>query len=72
MNKESITEFDKLEIAELLEKPTPELIVAIFIKVKQVNGKVRWHDKMIWSGITGGGIVIITALILGIINYCFT
>ena len=30
MSKEDITEFDSLEVSELLEKPTPELIVAVF------------------------------------------
>ena len=66
-----ITEFDKLEISELLEKPTPELIVAIFIKVKQINGKVKWHDKFIWGLISTIGLGIMAALIVGIINYFF-
>ena len=67
-----ITEFDKLEISELLEKPTPELIVAIFIKVKETNGKVRWHEKFIWGLISTIGLGIATAVIIGIINYCFS
>ena len=67
-----ITEFDKLEITELLEKPTPELIVAIFIKVKQTNGKVRWHDWFIKAFMTTLGIGILAAIVIGIINYCFS
>lgn len=71
MSKEDITEFDKLDISELIEKPTPELIVAIFLKVKLINGKVRWHDKFIWGVIGTGGLGIITAIIIGIINFSF-
>lgn len=66
-----ITEFDKLEISELLQQPTPELIVAIFIKVKQTNGKVRWHDKFIWGLISTIGLGIMAAIIIGIINLSF-
>ena len=71
MNKETITEFDKLTIEQLLEKPTTELIVAIFIKVKQQNGKIRWHDKFIWGLISTMGIGIVAAIIIGIINFSF-
>ena len=67
-----ITEFDKLEIAELLEKPTTELIVAIFMKVKQQNGKIKFHDRFIWGLITTMGLGITAAIIIGIINLCFT
>ena len=67
----NITEFDKLEISELLEKPTPELIVAIFIKVKQTNGKVRWHDKFIWGLISTMGLGVVAAIIIGIISFSF-
>ena len=70
-SKENITEFDSLEIAELLEKPSSELIVAIYLKVKQVNGKVRWHDRFIWGLISTMGLGIMAALIVGIINLCF-
>lgn len=66
-----ITEFDKLEISELLEQPTPELIVAIFIKVKQTNGKVKWHDKFIWGLISTIGLSVVAAIIIGIINFSF-
>jgi hypothetical protein len=71
MSKGNITEFDDLEISELLQQPTTELIVAIFIKVKQTNGKVRWHEKFIWGLISTIGLGIAAAVIIGIINYCF-
>ena len=70
-SKDSIKEFDSLEIAELLEKPSSELIVAIYLKVKQLNGKVGWHDKFIWGLISTMGLGIMAALIVGIINLCF-
>jgi len=71
MNKETITEFDKLTIEQLLEKPTPELIVAIFMKVKQQNGKIKFHDRFIWGLITTMGLGIVAAVIIGIINFSF-
>lgn len=71
MNKESITEFDKLTIEQLLEKPTPELIVAIFLKTKQINNTVKWHDWAI-KGIFGTmGLGIMAAIIVGIISLYF-
>lgn len=69
--KSDIKEFDNLSITDLMAVPSKELMIAIFLKIKQVNGKVRLHDKFVWAGITGGGLVIIVAIILGIINFCF-
>lgn len=71
MVKEDITDFDSLEISELLEKPTPELIVAIFLKVKLINGSVQRHEKFIWGIIITMGMSIMTAIIIGIINFSF-
>ena len=69
--KESITEFDKLEIDDLLKKPSKELLVAMFVKIKQQNGKVNFHDKFIWGLISTMGLGVVAALIVGIINICF-
>jgi hypothetical protein len=71
VSEKDITDFDSLTIDQLLEKPTPELIVAIFMKLKLVNGKVNWHDKFIWGLISTMGLGIMAALIIGIINICF-
>ena len=68
MTKETITDFDNLEISELLEQPTPELLVAIYLKVKQINGKVRWHDKFIWGLISTILFSVVVAIVVGIIN----
>ena len=70
--KESITEFDKLEIDDLLKKPSKELLVAMFVKIKQQNGKVNFHDKFIWiflgiliTGFIGGAITFFVFRLIG-------
>ncbi|MDD5013707.1 MAG: hypothetical protein PHW73_01220 [Atribacterota bacterium] len=66
--KPEIEEFDKLSISDLMARPSKELQIAIFIKIKQVNGKVKWHDKFIWGLISTIGLGIMTAIIVGIIG----
>jgi hypothetical protein len=70
MTKENITEFDSLEISDLLKKPSKELLVAMFLKIKEQNGKVKFHDWFIKAFMTTLGIGILAGIVIGIINYC--
>ena len=67
--KPDIEEFDKLGITDLMRAPNKELMIAIFIKVKQQNGKLKWHDKFIWGVISTIGLGITAGIIMGIINF---
>jgi hypothetical protein len=64
----SITEFDKLEINDLLKQPSKELLVCIFIKIKQQNGKVKFHDWVIKGLLGTFTLGIMAAIIIGIIG----
>lgn len=73
--KPEIEEFDRLSITDLMSKPTKELMVAIFLKIKQQNGrlfyhddKLRWHDKILLGMFSIIGLGVISAIILGVIN----
>lgn len=63
--KPDIKEFDNLSITDLMSVPSKELVIAIFIKTKQINGKVRFHDKFVWTFIS----ILITGFIGGSITY---
>lgn len=63
--KPEIEEFDKLSITDLMQVDNKELTIAIFMKIKQVNGKVRFHDKFVWTFIS----ILITGFIGGSITY---
>ena len=67
--KPEVEEFDKLSITDLMAKPTKELQVAIFMKIKQVNGKVKFHDWFIKGLIGTIGLGILSAIIISIINF---
>ncbi|MGD9276379.1 MAG: hypothetical protein PVJ67_04350 [Candidatus Pacearchaeota archaeon] len=73
--KPEIEEFDKLSITDLMHKPSKELIVAIFVKNKEQNNKLkshedklRWHDKILLGIFSVIGLGIISAIIMGVIN----
>ena len=73
--KPDIKEFDNLSITDLMSITTKELVVAIYIKVKQQNGKLelhtdklKWHDRFIWGVISTIGLGVMTAIIIGVIN----
>ena len=63
--KPDIKEFDNLSITDLLNVPTKALTIAIFIKVKQQNGKLNFHDKFIWTFLG----ILITGFVGGLITY---
>ena len=71
----NIEEFDKLEISELLKKPSKALLVCIYVKIKQQNGiisqhtyKLKWHDKIL-LGIFGSiFLAVVAAIIVGVIR----
>ena len=72
--KPEIEEFDKLSITDLMRVNNKELTIATFMKIKQVNGKVKFHDKFIWTcigilitGFVGGLISLIILNLLGLI-----
>ena len=69
--KMEIEEFDKLSITDLMQAKDKELMIAIFMKVKQINGKVRFHDWFIKAILTTMGLGIMSAIIVGIINFAF-
>ena len=64
-SKPEIEEFDKLSITDLMRINNKELTIAIFIKVKQQNGKINFHDKFIWTFLS----ILITGFVGGLITY---
>ena len=70
-SKLEIEEFDKLSITDLMQAKDKELMIAIFMKVKQINGKVKWHEKFIYGIITTIGLGVTAGIIIGIVNICF-
>ena len=73
-----VEEFDKLSITDLMQAEDKELMVAIFIKIKQQNNKLfshddklRYHDKLILGVFTTIGTGIMAAIIIGVINFVF-
>lgn len=71
MTDREITEFDKLSVDDLLKKPSKQLIVAMYIKIKQQNGKVKFHDWVIKGLLSTFSLGIVAAIIISIINFCF-
>ena len=69
--KPEIEEFDKLSITDLMSVPSKELVIAIYIKTKQINGKVRFHDWFIRGLIYVIGIGGVASIIIGTINYFY-
>ena len=74
-NKPDIKEFDKLSITDLMRKPSKEILIAIFIKNKEQNNKLkyhgdklRWHDKIILGIFSVIGLGVVSAIIMGVIN----
>ena len=63
--KPEIEEFDKLSISDLMSANQKHLLIAIYMKIKQVNGKVCFHDKVIWTFLG----ILITSFIGGLITY---
>ena len=63
-----IEEFDKLSVTDLLRADSKELTIAIFMKVKQQNGKLRFHDKFVWGLMSTIGLGVVAGVILGIIK----
>lgn len=57
---------------DLFNTSQKDLLVSMYIHLVQLNGKVKWHDKIIWTGFIGGLLTVCTAVIIGIINFCFT
>ena len=70
-SKSDIAQFDNLSISDLMGSEDKELMVAIFLKIKQLNGKVNWHDWAIKGIISTFSLGIVAAVIIGIINFCF-
>jgi len=64
MTKPEIEEFDKLSISDLMGANQKHLLIAIFIKMKQINGKVCFHDRIIWTFLG----ILITSFIGGLIS----
>ena len=64
-SKPEIEEFDNLSITDLLNVPTKALTIAIFMKVKLQNGKIKFHDKFVWTFLS----ILITAFVGGSITY---
>jgi hypothetical protein len=56
---------------DLYNESEKDLLISMYIHLVQLNGKVRWHDKIIWTGFIGGLLTVCTAIIVGIINFCF-
>jgi len=69
--KPDIEEFDKLSITDLMQVNNKELTIAIFIKVKQQNGKIKFHDWFIRGLIYVIGIGIVASIIIGTINFFY-
>ena len=70
-DRENIEEFDKLSISDLLNTDQKLLLIAVFIKIKQTNGKVKFHDKMIWAGFISVIFTIFVSVVVGVIHLCF-
>jgi len=77
-HKPDIKEFDNLSITDLMNVPSKELTIAIFIKVKLQNSKLeshdnklKWHDKFILGVISIIGLGIIASIIIGAINFYY-
>jgi len=71
INKDRIRNFDEMTLDQLFEEPTKAIVLAIYLKTKQINGKVRFHDWFIKGLIGTIGLGIVTSIAIGIINLCY-
>jgi hypothetical protein len=64
-----IGQFDNLSITDLTNARDKDLLIAIYMKIKQINGKVKFHDWFVKATIGTVSLGVITSVIIAIVLY---